>query len=208
MRKPKLRELKEALNALFTGPYTSKFPKVAPTVPAHFRGTPTYVPDECVGCGACGQVCPAGAIEIADEFSEEKGRLVRRITRDWGKCIFCSQCFVYCITKKGIELDPDFEKSTLDPATNINEHEKELLFCEKCGGVITAVDHVTWMARRLGELAFANQTFMVAKMGELKLVEETAPREAERGLERQDFIRILCPNCRASYILTDEWGQS
>ena len=64
------------------------------------------------------------------------------------------------------------------------------------------------MARRLGELAFANQTFMVAKMGELKLVEETAPREVERGLERQDFIRILCPNCRASYILTDEWGQS
>ena len=66
MKKPKLRELKEAITALVKGPYTSKFPKVAPTVPEHFRGTPTYVPDECVGCGSCGQVCPAGAITFGD----------------------------------------------------------------------------------------------------------------------------------------------
>jgi hydrogenase-4 component H len=207
IRKPKLRELKEAITALIKGPYTSKFPAVPPVVPEHFRGTPTYVPDDCVGCGACGQVCPAGAITISDEYREDKGRMVRRIERNWGNCIFCSQCFEYCITDKGIKLDKDFEKSTTDPADFIDTHDKELVFCEKCGGVITAADHIRWVTDKLGELAFANQTLTVARYGQLKLTEEIAARP-ERDLERSDFMRILCPNCRAAYILSDEWGES
>ncbi|UCF06841.1 MAG: 4Fe-4S dicluster domain-containing protein [bacterium] len=207
MRKPKLRELREAITALVKGPYTSKFPKIAPTVPEHFRGTPTYVPDECVGCGACGQVCPAGAITIADEYRESEGRMVRRIERNWGNCIFCSQCFVYCITGKGIELDKDFEKSTTDTANFIDTHDKELLFCEHCGSVITAKDHIRWITDKLGELAFGNQTLTVARYQELGLTEDITSR-AERPLERSDYMRILCPNCRAAYILSDEWGES
>jgi hydrogenase-4 component H len=207
MRKPKLRELKEAITALVKGPYTSKFPKVAPTVPDTFRGTPTYVPDECVGCGACGQVCPAGAITIADEYRESEGKMVRRIERNWGNCIFCSQCFVYCITGKGIELDKDFEKSTLDPVNFVDTHDKELLFCESCGGVITAKDHIHWITDKLGELAFGNQTLTVARYQELGLTEGVVSR-TERPLERSDYMRILCPNCRAAYIMSDEWGES
>jgi hydrogenase-4 component H len=205
--KPKLRELKEAITALIKGPYTSKFPFAPAVVPEHFRGTPTYVPDECVGCGACGQVCPAGAITIVDEYREDKGRMVRRIERNWGNCIFCSQCFEYCITKKGIELDKDFDKSTMDTDDFIDTHDKELLFCEKCGGVISAVDHIKWITDKLGELAFANQTLTVARYGELKLSVDVAPRD-DRDLERSDFMRVLCPNCRSSYILSDEWGES
>jgi len=207
MRKPKLRELKEAITALVKGPYTSKFPKVAATVPEHFRGTPTYVPDDCVGCGACAQVCPAGAITIVDEYRENLGRMVRRIERNWGSCIFCSQCFAYCITGKGIKLDEDFEKSTLDPADFIDTHDKELLFCEQCGGVITAKDHIRWINDKLGELAFGNQTLTMARYQELGLTEEIAER-TDRPLERSDYMRILCPNCRAAYILSDEWGES
>ena len=205
--KPKLRELKEAITALIKGPYTSKFPFAPAVVPEHFRGTPTYVPDECVGCGACGQVCPAGAITIVDEYREDKGRMVRRIERNWGNCIFCSQCFAYCITDKGIELDKDFDKSTMDTDDFIDTHDKELVFCERCGGVITTIDHIKWITDKLGELAFANQTLTVARYGELKLAEETAPRDG-RDLERSDFMRVLCPNCRASYIMSDEWGES
>ena len=208
MRYPKLRELKEAITALIKGPYTSKFPKVPATVPEHFRGTPTYVPDECVGCGACAQVCPAGAITIVDEYREEEGKMVRRIERHWGACIFCSQCYEYCITGKGIELDPDFEKSCLNISDAINTHDKELLFCEHCHTPITAKDHIKWIGKKLGELSFANPTLTVYKYGELKLVEEGTGDNPRKNLERDNFIRILCPNCRAAYILSDEWGTS
>jgi formate hydrogenlyase subunit 6/NADH:ubiquinone oxidoreductase subunit I len=207
MRKPKLRELLEAVTSLVKGPYTTKFPKEPATVPKHFRGTPTYVEEDCVGCGACGQVCPTGAITVTDSYSEEKGRVVRHIERNWGQCIFCSQCYANCITGKGIILDDDFDKSTTDRSDFINAIEKELIFCEVCGKPITAKDHVEWMIEKLGELAFANQTFTVEKLGKLKLTEDIAPR-TDRGLERSDYMRILCPNCRASYILTDQWGES
>jgi formate hydrogenlyase subunit 6/NADH:ubiquinone oxidoreductase subunit I len=208
MRYPKLRELKFAVEALIKGPYTSKFPKTPPVVPEHFRGVPTYVPDDCVGCGACGQVCPAGAITVVDEYREDKKRMVRRIERNWGNCIMCSQCFVYCITKKGIVLDKDFDKSTTDTADFIDTQDKELLFCEHCGNPVTTVDHVRWCTDKLGELAYANQTFMVARHKALNLTQDTAPRSGGRPLDRGDFMRMLCPNCRASYILSDEWGES
>jgi hydrogenase-4 component H len=208
MRKPKLRELKFAIEALIKGPYTSKFPKTPAVVPEHFRGVPTYVPDDCVGCGACGQVCPAGAITIVDEYREDKKRMVRRIERNWGNCIMCSQCFLYCITKKGIVLDRDFDKSTTDTADFIDTHDKELLFCEHCGDPVTTVDHARWCTDKLGELAYANQTLMVARHKALNLATDTAPRSGERPLDRGDFMRVLCPNCRASYILSDEWGES
>lgn len=208
MRKPKLRELKEAVTALIKGPYTSKFPKVAPVLPEHFRGTPTYVPDDCVGCGSCGQVCPAGAITIVDEYREDKGEMVRRIERHWGSCIFCSQCFVYCITGKGIKLDPDFEKSVISVEEAIDTHDKELIFCERCGEPITAKDHVKWMTRQLGELSFANQTLTVARYAEMNLIGENTGDNPRKSLERDNYMKILCPNCRAAYILTDEWGTS
>lgn len=208
MRKPKLRELGEAIRALIKGPYTTKFPKEPATVPEHFRGTPTYEPDECVGCGACGEVCPAGAISIRDEISDESGKLVRKIERNWGQCIFCSQCYVYCITGKGIYLDPDFEKSTMGRADFMNAHEKELLLCERCGAVITAVDHVRWISEQLGELAFANPTLMLQKFEDLGLVQEGTGENPRDTLERDKFMKILCPNCRAAYILSDQWGES
>ena len=63
------------------------------------------------------------------------------------------------------------------------------------------------MTEKLGELSFANQTLTVARFDELGLTKKIAPR-TERDLERSDFLRILCPNCRASYILSDEWGES
>ena len=208
MRKPKLRELKEAITALIKGPYTTKFPKEPATVPEHFRGTPTYVPDECVGCGACGQVCPAGAITIVDEFREEKGVIVRSIERDWAQCIFCSQCFEYCITGKGIKLDPDFEKSCFSKDDIIDTHDKELVFCERCGSPITAVDHIKWINDKLGELSFANATLVMVKYADLELVEEDTGSNPRKSLERDNYMRILCPDCRSAYILSDEWGTS
>jgi hypothetical protein len=143
-----------------------------------------------------------------DKTRKDKKRMVRRIERNWGNCIMCSQCFLYCITKKGIMLDKDFDKSTTDPADFIDTQDKELVMCEHCGSPITAVDHIRWCMDKLGELSYANQTFMVARHKSLNLVKEGAPRDDARALDRGDFIRALCPDCRAAYILSDEWGES
>jgi hypothetical protein len=48
----------------------------------------------------------------------------------------------------------------------------------------------------------------VARHKSLGLSIEMAPRSAGRPLDRGDFIRALCPNCRAAYILSDEWGET
>ena len=42
MRKPKLRELAEAVRAFIHGPYTLPFPKEPAPLPDEFRGAPRY----------------------------------------------------------------------------------------------------------------------------------------------------------------------
>ena len=66
MRKPKLRELKEAVRAAFSGRFTTKYPFEPHTPPDGFRGKPEFDEDECIGCGACAEVCPALAIKVID----------------------------------------------------------------------------------------------------------------------------------------------
>ena len=198
MRLPSLfqpRILKEVFKALFTGPYTTKFP-FQPHVPAEkFRGKPEYDEKECVGCGACAEVCPSNAIEVIDE---EKRKLVLR----YDTCIFCGQCQANCITEKGITLTKEYDLTLFDRSKAIEEVEKELLRCEFCNSVIGAVDHIKWIAKKLGPLAYSNPTLMLTSLKELTPPEKIAPRP-EGPISRSDHIRILCPRCRRQVILTE-----
>lgn len=200
MRLPSLlqfRILKEAFKALFTGPYTTKFP-FQPHVPAEkFRGKPEYDEKECVGCGACAEVCPPQCIDMVDE---EK----RKFTLHYDVCIFCGQCQASCITEKGITLTKEYDLALFDRSKAIEEVEKELLRCEFCNSVIGAVDHIKWIAKKLGPLAYSNPTLMLTSLKELTPPpsEKIAPRP-EGPISRSDHIRILCPRCRRQVILTE-----
>ncbi|MFH0763175.1 MAG: 4Fe-4S binding protein, partial [Candidatus Omnitrophota bacterium] len=66
MRYPKLRELKEAITALIKGPYTARFPYEEHKPFKRFRGKPYFYEEDCIGCSACVQVCPSGALEFED----------------------------------------------------------------------------------------------------------------------------------------------
>ncbi|MDP8247192.1 MAG: 4Fe-4S dicluster domain-containing protein [Candidatus Tritonobacter lacicola] len=201
MKYPKLRELKEAIRALITGPCTINFPKIPRPAPANFRGAPRFDPDGCVACGACVQVCPANDLTLIDDVKERK----RRIVLDISGCIFCGQCEACCTTGTGIKLTTEYDLATLDRTKSLEEVEKELLICDGCGAIITTVDHVRWIAERLGEKAYANPTLMLCALKDLSLIDEDRPPPA-KGYSRADRIRILCPRCRREVTLVEDYA--
>lgn len=196
MRYPKLRELKEAVKALIKGPYTAKFP-FGPHKPfERFRGKPEYHEDDCVGCGACSQVCPARAIEMLDAGSK------RSLTVHWDLCIFCGQCQANCITEKGIMLSNEFDVSTTGKRQDLKQTiEKEFMLCECCGEPIAPRDHIVWVARRLGPLVFANASLMLLYLQNLNLALQERPSAPGAEVSRADRIKILCPSCRREAVL-------
>jgi hydrogenase-4 component H len=193
MKYPKLRELKEAVISLVTPAYTSKFP-YKPHIPfENFRGKPVVDNDNCVGCETCANVCPPRAIT----FTDDKGKGIRTIKRDYGLCIFCGQCEEHCITKKGVKLsDKIFDLAVFDRSNNIEYQEKELLICESCGAVITTTEHLHFMHRKLGPKAFSSILNLNLLNQKLRLAEgQDVSIEIKDGLKRKDMFNIICPNC-------------
>lgn len=197
MRYPKLRELKEAIRALIKGPYTSKFPYEPHKPFERFRGKPQYHVDDCVGCSACFQVCPAKAIDMKDVPGK------RILTVYWDLCIFCGQCQANCITGKGIMLSSEFDISTTGKREELSQTiEKEMALCECCRENVVPFDHILWVARKLGPLCFSNASVMLFYLRDLNLslLEKFPPKErSEFG--RQDRLKILCPRCRREAVL-------
>jgi hydrogenase-4 component H len=105
MKLPKLRELKEALNSLFTKPFTNMYPFRPIAVPDGFRGCPRYHEEDCIGCLACYEVCPAKAIDYLDD----KANKSRVLYHHPEICVFCQQCQNACPTERGIILGKEFE---------------------------------------------------------------------------------------------------
>jgi formate hydrogenlyase subunit 6/NADH:ubiquinone oxidoreductase subunit I len=193
MKRPKIREVKEALVSLFTPAYTTSFPGQPHEPFEKFRGKPVVDDKNCVGCETCANVCPPMAIT----FTDDKGNKIRTITRDYGKCIFCGQCEEHCITGKGVKLsDKIFDLGTFDRKGLVETQQKELIICENCGAVVTTREHVHFLHRKLGPKAYASL------IGLSLLNEKLNPAPGQvlqvpvsEGLQRKDMFNILCPNC-------------
>jgi hydrogenase-4 component H len=198
----KLRELKEAVTAVIKGPYTHPFPAEPTPLPDWIRGKPTYHEDQCIGCGACAEVCPVRAIEVTDV--ERDGKPMRRLALHTDTCVFCGDCVRRCSTQGGIQFSSEYELSGFDRDEMVEAVEKELTPCELCGKSIAPRDHLLWIGRKLGSLAYSNVTVYLAAQEELGL-RESLPRD-DRPLDRTDIQRVLCPACRRSVTLMDEWG--
>lgn len=197
VKKPKIRELGEAIKALVKGPFTTKFPFEEPDIIPEFRGFPEYVEDECIRCGACAEVCPADVITV--EEIRKDGRLYRELTFRYDRCQLCGQCGALCTTGEGIEFTNIYSRNTFDRSEAIDAVDDELILCEKCGEPITTRKHLEWIEERISEKSFANPTLALIKDRELKI---TSPEEEFEDLKepgeflREDWFKILCPDCR------------
>jgi hydrogenase-4 component H len=200
MRYPKLRELREAIKALIRGPYTTEFP-FKPHIPEDkFRGAPKFFEKECVGCTACVQVCPSGSLRFKDEV--QNGKAVRKIVNRLDICIFCGQCQANCITERGIRLTQEFDLATLNRDKLVDTVEKGLVLCDSCGQAIAPLEHILWVAKKLGPLAYSNPSVFLAHLQASALAEpvrESAQAQTLPGRARR--ISIICPRCRREVVL-------
>lgn len=187
------RILKLAIISLFSRAYTTGFPKEAYEPIPQFRGRPRYHKDDCIGCGACAEVCPADAIDLTDEMNRAKP--VRKLVQHLDTCIQCGQCERYCPTEKGIKLSNEYDYVGFSRADFEERVEKDLLLCECCGEVIAPVDQLRWLVRRLGPLAFTNPTLMLISARELAVVSEGVKITSDKAV-RAERVSIQCPKCR------------
>lgn len=204
MRKPKLRELAEALRAVVRGPVTTRFPAEPHVPPDGFRGRPAFDADTCVGCAACAEVCPARAIEVHDDLAARPPR--RRLELHYDRCIFCGHCELNCTTRTGIRLTKEYDLACFDRSACVVRSECELLVCGTCGALVGPRKHLLYVAERLGAKRYANPTLLLVADGEYGLV-APEPRGGDGGLRREDLMRIICPRCRRTLVLQELWGE-
>jgi formate hydrogenlyase subunit 6/NADH:ubiquinone oxidoreductase subunit I len=192
-----LRELKEAVIAVFSPRFTTRFPAEPCVVPERYRGKPEFDLDACIGCGACVNVCPTPeCLSMVDDTEADPP--VRRITHRYDTCIFCGNCSDNCTTENGINLSNKWDLATLNREDTIETHEFELQMCEKCGAKIGPKKHLVWLYEKLGPLAYTNPSLLIAKSGELQTRPEDVQQqpEADKAAQISDFMRILCPKCK------------
>jgi hydrogenase-4 component H len=183
MKYPKLRELKEAIRALIKGPYTSSFPKQPHQPFERFRGNPKFHKDDCIGCTACVNVCPSGALSFED--NTEKANPRRVLTHRVDLCIFCGQCQANCPTAEGIKLTRDFDLATTGKREDLKDViEKELVLCNGCQEIIAPYDEILWVAKRVGPLSFSNASLMLFYLRSLDLLLKTPLAKQEK-----EFLR-------------------
>lgn len=200
MQKPKVRELAEAIKAIFSQRFTSKFPREEAEVAPTFRGAPKYQEQGCVGCSACYNVCPADAIHLENSVNGIEG--TRELKVNLEECIYCGQCQKYCTTGEGIKLSQEYSLAFVGDEGPTTEVDKELVICDACGEVLGSKDHILWLYSKLGNLAYSNPSIFLTYLENLDLARRD--KLNERPSHRSDRIRVLCPECRRELTLIEE----
>jgi formate hydrogenlyase subunit 6/NADH:ubiquinone oxidoreductase subunit I len=84
---------KDVARSAFRKPATRLYPVERVQPPERFRGSLSFDPGACTGCGLCVKDCPSSAIELTILDRAAK-RYVMNYHLD--RCTFCGQCVVSC----------------------------------------------------------------------------------------------------------------
>ena len=63
-----------------------RIPFIGPFIEKNMTSRPVHIPERCIGCGRCQEVCPAGALKHS----------YRKLYFDYGRCIRCYCCHEMC----------------------------------------------------------------------------------------------------------------
>ena len=90
-----------------TGFATVAYPDTPAVISEHFRGRPQFELAAWTDARPAADVCPTGAISLRDRDG------FRRVTIDYGLCVFCGQC-ADVSTDGAVRLTREFELATAD----------------------------------------------------------------------------------------------
>ena len=98
------------LKNFFRRKVTVQYPEVKTPISNRFRGKLALMKYEnseerCIACKLCSAVCPANAISIDSEESEDGTRRTTRFDIDAFKCVYCGFCEEACPVDAIVETD-------------------------------------------------------------------------------------------------------
>jgi len=109
--------LRLTLKYLFKPKVTINYPYEKGSISPRFRGQHVLRKydnglERCIACKLCEAICPAQAIVIEAQVSDDESRRAIRYDIDMTKCIYCGLCQEACPVD-AIVQGPNFEFSTL-----------------------------------------------------------------------------------------------
>lgn len=196
---PKIRELFQAIKALFSGPCTLKFPRKPHRSMKNLEVRSGFDELYCTGCLVCEQVCPVQAIAHKDKTDSINP--VRIMIHYTDTCIFCGQCKAYCIADhKGISSSHGPGLLFFDRSKVFHTIEKELKLCENCGCIIGCKDHLKWISGVFPGLKYSSFPLNQTELRLMGVISDDLLKYCRTSSE-SDPENLLCIKCREKMIL-------